>query len=332
MNNTVKLVTTSIIIVIASVIATVLSVSFGPRDIPLSTVIDALLNYDTSIFDHLVIQELRLPRVWMAATVGASLAISGALLQGGTRNPLADPSLLGMMAGAAFFVVLSRLLIGEQITYWLPVIAGAGALLSAVLVWSIATRTKAGATPLVLLLAGSAVSAFLAASTTFIQLADISTFEEMRVWLVGSLAGVKMSQFNYTLPWVVIGMIAALRLSPAVTMLSMGDDTATGLGIDVVKIRRQLLITVIILTAAAVSLAGPIGFIALTVPHSVKFFTGPDYRKVIPWSALVGAIYLVVADTLARVILAPREIATGLITVIIGAPIFIALIRTKVKV
>lgn len=321
---------TGVFALLLLLIALFLHLSIGSHTYTLSEVTQALFFYDSDNFSHLVIRELRLPRALVAMLVGGSLAVSGAIMQGVTRNPLADPSVLGMMSGGSLTVVLALNYFGTIILPWVPFIAAIGAMLSAMIVWFIASRANGGVSALSLILAGSAFSAFSVALLSLLNLLHMKTFEQMRVWLVGSLTGSNVEALQWGLPWLMVGLIGALVLAPSVTALSMGDQIATGLGLNISRKRWQLLVCVVLLTAVSISLAGPLGFIGLVIPHVVRVCIGSDYRVVIPYSLLCGAIYLLLVDSFARWIIQPNEIATGIITLLIGAPMFILLVKNKV--
>lgn len=303
-------------------------IAVGAKVIPLGTVAEAFLSYDDTLFDHVIIRELRLPRALMAVAVGAGLAVAGALMQGVTRNPLADPGLLGLLAGASFAVVLGTFA-GLSVPALIPLLAALGALGAAAIVWSIASAVPGGATPMTLVLAGAAVTAFLAALTAIMLLLDESSFESLRVWLTGTLTGQPGGTGLWAAGWLGLGLIVALGSSRQVTALAMGDETATGLGVDVAKLRLAILLSVVALTAAAVALAGPMGFVGLVVPHIVRLLVGHDYRVIVPGAAVAGAIFMLLADIAARMLLAPVEISTGLITALLGAPFFIWLVWAR---
>ncbi|WP_409438815.1 FecCD family ABC transporter permease [Psychromonas sp. GE-S-Ul-11] len=305
--------------------------SIGTKIIPIDELIQSFYAYNQDNFNHLIIQELRLPRALIAICVGACLAVSGALMQGVTRNPLADPGLLGMLTGAALGVVYWSTFVSSASLVWLPLVAAIGALISAIIVWSIASRVTGGITPLSLILSGSAFTAFTGALLAIHHLLDQHTFEEMRTWLVGSLLASNLATLYWCLPWIIIGLVAAIMLAPSVTALSMGEEVATGLGINIPRRKWQLLTCVVILTSVSVALAGPLGFIGLVIPHVVRFWVGADYRWIIPYCILLGAVYLLFVDTLARWLIQPHEIATGLITILIGAPLFIWLVKVRVR-
>ncbi|MBQ2260955.1 MAG: iron ABC transporter permease [Loktanella sp.] len=318
------------IMVIGSILVLFLwHIAVGAKSIPILTVAESLWHFDRTEFDHVVIRNLRLPRAIFAVTVGASLAVAGSLMQGVTRNPLAEPGLLGLLAGASFAVVAAVGFFGLATPGWIPVVAAAGALGGAVLVWTIAARVPGGATPLSLILSGAAVTAFLGALITLMQLMDEQTFESLRVWLTGTLAGRRMEVFVWCLPWFIGGLIIAIAVARQVTALAMGEETAIGLGVDIARLKIIVLICVVVLTAASVAVAGPLGFVGLVIPHVVRLLVGSDYRLIVPYSAGIGAAYLLVVDIAARLVLAPAEISTGIVTALLGAPFFVWLVRTR---
>jgi len=304
-------------------------ISVGTKPVSFSIIYQALTDFDKTVFDHIIIQKLRLPRALIAVAAGASLSVAGALMQGVTRNPLADPGLLGLLAGASFAVVMTYGYFNYSQIGYLPGVAAIGALLAAVLVWGIASAAPSGSTPLTLILSGVSVSAFLAAIITMVHLIDEEAYDEIRVWLTGSLSGNRLNIFYWALPWIIGGLALALTIARQVTALAMGDDTATGLGVDVARLKALALLAVIVLTAASVSIAGPMGFIGLIIPHVVRLFVGADYRLIIPYSAVVGAIYLLIVDIAARMVLSPVEISTGIVTAMLGGPFFVWLVRMR---
>lgn len=304
-------------------------ISVGAKAIPVSTVWEAIVAPQDGLFDHVVVRDLRMPRAIFAISVGAALSVAGALMQGVTRNPLAEPGILGLMAGATFAVVIGIGWYGLAGSAYIPLFAAVGAFIGAALVWTIASAAPGGATPLTLILSGVAVGGFLHAIESAAILLNAEAFRDFRVWLSGSLSGRDMATYLWALPWFVIGLGAALLIARPVTALAMGEETAAGLGVDTMKIKTIALGAVVILTAAAVSIAGPLGFVGLVIPHVVRIFVGADYRLIVPFSAIVGAGYVTVVDTVARVALAPIEISTGIVTTILGAPVFIWLVRAK---
>lgn len=306
-------------------------IAVGAKSLPLSTVLEALVHYDATTFDHIIVRELRLPRALIAALVGASLGVAGALMQGVTRNPLAEPGILGLMAGASFAVVMVVGVFEVVPAAALPWVAAAGALVTALLVWLIAQWAPGGATPLNLTLAGAAITAFLGALISVAHLLNQQTFEQLRVWLAGSLAARRVDELWITAPWILAALGLALGLSGKVTVLAMGDDVARGLGVRTAWLKVQVLLCVVVLTACSVALAGPLGFVGLVIPHVVRLFVGSDYRWIIPYSALVGATYLLGIDIIARLVLRPQEVATGIVTALVGAPLFVYLVRQRAR-
>ncbi|MEM8591179.1 MAG: iron ABC transporter permease [Pseudomonadota bacterium] len=304
-------------------------ISVGAKAIPLEIVWQALVSPEEGVFDHVVVRDLRMPRAIFAISVGAALAVAGALMQGVTRNPLAEPAILGLMAGATFAVIIGIGWFQLAGTAYVPLFAAIGALGGGILVFTIAGAAPGGATPLTLILAGAAVGGFLYAIEHAAILLNEDAFRDFRVWLSGSLSGRDMETYLWALPWFGGGLIAALVIARQVTALAMGEETAAGLGVDTVKIKAVALVSVVALTAAAVSIAGPLGFVGLVIPHVVRLFVGSDYRLIVPFSAIVGAGYVLVVDIAARVVLAPIEISTGIVTTMLGAPVFIWLVRAR---
>ena len=308
-----------------------LHIAVGAKALPLATVFEALTQRDGAVFDHMIIWDLRLPRALIALTVGAALSVAGALMQGVTRNPLADPGLLGLMAGASFAVVMASFFFGLAALFWLPWIAALGALVTALIVYCIAHWAPGGATPLTLTLSGAAISAFLGAIISIAHLLNEESFDNLRVWLSGSLAGRDIAMLYVTGPWIAIALALAIALARQVTALAMGDEVAKGLGVRTGALKLQLLVVVVVLTACSVALAGPMGFVGLVIPHVARLLVGSDYRWIVPYSAVIGAAYLLGVDIIARIAIPPREISTGIITAMVGAPVFIQLVRMRAR-
>lgn len=318
-----------VLVLATGLLAFAAHIAVGAKSIPLADVAVALLSYDSTVFDHVIIWDLRLPRAIFAVVVGASLSVAGALMQGVTRNPLAEPGILGLLIGASFTVVLAVGVFDLATTAAIPFIAAIGALGAAALVWGIAVSAPGGSTPLTLVLSGAAVTAFLGAIISMANLIDEDSFENLRVWLTGTLAGRSTDVLLWCLPWIAIGLGIAFGIARQVTALAMGDDTATGLGVQVGRLKVLVLTSVVALTAASVAIAGPMGFVGLVIPHVVRLFVGADYRLIVPYSAAIGAIYLLIVDIVARMALAPIEISTGIVTAMLGAPFFVWLVRAR---
>lgn len=304
-------------------------ISVGAKTIPLETVFGALMSFDGDEFDHVIIVGLRLPRAIYAAMIGASLSVAGALMQGVTRNPLAEPGILGILAGASFAVVIFVGYFGAVPPVYIPLVAAGGALVSAALVWGLSSAAPGGATPLTLVLSGAAITAFLGAFVTLANLLDGETFRNLRIWMTGALGGRDLDFLAWVAPWIFVGLIVAFGIARQVTALSMGEDTATGLGVNVARVKGLALGAAVALSAASVAIAGPMGFVGLVIPHVARILVGSDYRLIVPYSAGIGALYLLIIDIAARLVLAPVEIATGIVTAIVGAPFFVWLVRAR---
>ncbi|MBD1847333.1 iron ABC transporter permease [Cyanobacteria bacterium FACHB-63] len=311
-------------------IVLIYSVTLGARDIPLSTILESFMTFDRS-FDHLVIQTVRLPRSLIAMSVGAALAVSGALMQGLTRNPLAETGILGIEAGGALAVVISLFLFGGSSLTVSAGVAFLGAAIAAVLVYLLGTLGRGGATPLNLTVAGAAMTALISSITTAILIVSQRTLEEIRFWLAGSVAGRDFSLFLQVLPFLGAGLLIAFLLGRQITTISLGEEVATSLGQQTLWIKVLTAISIVLLAGSSVAIAGPIGFVGLVVPHGVRLFIKTDYRWILPYSAVFGAILLLVADIAARVVLKPQELPIGVMTAIVGAPLFVYLAKSKVK-
>lgn len=308
----------------------VASISFGAAEISLDTVYAALIGFDGST-DHLIIRTLRLPRSLIAIIVGAALAVAGALMQGLTRNPLAEPGILGINSGAALAVVITIFFLGSSSLSVYAWCAFLGAGVTVVLVYWLGSLGRGGLTPLNLTLAGAALSALFSSLTTGILIFSQKTLDEIRFWLAGSLAGRDFTLFWEVLPYIVIGLVIAFAISRPITTLSLGEDVAKGLGQRTAWVKVTAAVSVVLLAGSSVAVAGPIGFIGLVIPHIVRLFVGFDYRWILPYAAVFGAILLLVADMSARLLIKPQELPVGVMTALIGAPFFIYLARWKVK-
>ncbi|MEH1927721.1 FecCD family ABC transporter permease [Nostoc sp.] len=311
-------------------ICLVYSVTLGAAEIPLQKIFASFVTFDGS-YEHLVIQTVRLPRSLIAILVGAALAVSGALMQGLTRNPLADPGILGIQSGAALAVVATIFVFGNSSLSILTIVAFLGAGATAMLVYFLGSLGRGGATPLNLTVAGAALTALISSLTTGILIVSQRTLEEIRFWLAGSLAGRDTIIFFQALPFVVMGLILAFAIGRQITTISLGEDVAKGLGQQTAWVKIITAISVVLLAGSSVAIAGPIGFIGLVVPHVVRFFIKGDYSWILPYSALLGAIFLLVADISARVLLKPQELPVGVMTALVGAPFFVYLAKSKVK-
>lgn len=317
-----------LICAVAVLILCFLSLAVGTRVTPLQAVWDSVVAYDPTSTDQLVIRELRVPRTILGVLVGAALGLAGAVMQGVTRNPLADPGILGVNAGAALFVVLG-ISIGVTSPKGYVWFAFLGAAVASVVVYSVSALGREGATPVKLALAGAAVTAALSAVTSALLLLDQSTFDQFRFWAVGALTGRDMSIVAQISPFLVLGCVFSLFLGRVLNTLSLGEDVARGLGANVFLSRGLSAGAVVLLCGAATAACGPIGFVGLTIPHVARMFVGPDYRWVLPYSLLLSPILLLAADIVGRVIARPGELQVAIVTAFLGAPVFIALVRRK---
>ena len=305
------------------------SVTIGARPINLQTVWSALFAFDPRSTDHRIIWDLRLPRTVVGLSVGAALGLSGAVLQGATRNPLADPAILGIHSGAAMFVVLGVAVFGmtQLSTYvWLAFIGAGAAML---VVYAVASLGREGATPIKLALAGAALTAAMQSVTSAILLTSPRTLDEIRFWQVGSLVGRGMDIVVQVAPFMAVGFALALVTGRMLDGLSMGEDVARSLGQNVSRSRAIAGLAAVILAGAATAAAGPIAFVGLTVPHVARAITGPNYRWILPYSMLLAPVLLLGADVVGRVIAPPGEVQVGIVTAFLGAPFFIALVRRR---
>lgn len=307
--------------------AAIAHLGLGARYIAPPTVVQALIAFEPHNFDHRVIISLRLLRLVAALFTGGALGVAGALLQSVIRNPLGEPHILGLNAGAALAVVATAALgitVGD-VAVSRPLIAATGAAILFSLVMLLCSAGRAGFTPMKVTLCGVALSAFASSITAAILILDEQTLLSMRTWLAGDLAGLSWAQITPAAMAASAGFALAIALAPALNMLALGDTLARGLGVSLTRIRLLSLLAIALLCGAAVAIAGPIGFVGLVVPHMVRRLAGSDLRVVIPLSALGGAALLLLADIVARTLLSPQELATGVMTALVGAPLFMLL-------
>ncbi|MEM6502423.1 MAG: iron ABC transporter permease [Cyanobacteria bacterium P01_C01_bin.89] len=304
-----------------------LSLSLGAADIDGGTVWRSLFQFDESSVDQLIIRTVRLPRAMFAIIAGAALAVSGAITQGLTRNPLAAPDILGVNVGASFAMVLAITLNGQGSIGF----AFAGAAVTACTVYWLGSMGRSGLTPVKLIIAGAALTSLLSSLTTGFLILNQRTLEDIRLWLAGSLAGQDLDTMLPVLPYIAVGLAGSLLLGRQLTLLNLGEDVAQGLGLQTGWVKVAAAVIVVLLAGGVVSLAGPIGFLGLVIPHVVRFGVGVDYRWILPYSMVAGGIFLSIADTIARYALRPFELPVGIMTAIIGAPFFIGLVRSRLK-
>jgi iron complex transport system permease protein len=269
----------------------------------------------------------RCARTCLALAVGAALGLAGALMQGLTRNPLADPGLLGVNAGASFAMVLAMSTWGvSSLSAFLwCALAGAGVTMAAV--HGLAALGRHGATPVKLVIAGAAVGAALSSWTSGVLLTDRQTLESFRYWQVGTVGGRDLSVLATGAPFLLTGLVLALVGARLLDALALGDDVARGLGRHVVRDRLVVGLACTLLAGSATALAGPIAFVGLVVPHAVRALVGPGHRRVLPLSLVGGALLVTAADTVGRVVLPPTEVQVGIMTAVVGVPVFLVLVR-----
>ncbi|AAK90688.1 ABC transporter permease [Agrobacterium tumefaciens] len=319
------------LLVLVALSATVLMLLFiaslltGARAIAPSTGFYALFAYDPASAEHIIIRDYRLPRTLLGLLCGAAFGVSGALIQAITRNPLADPGILGVNAGAAFFVTLAVGLLGFHAISSYLWFAFLGAVAVTLIVYSVGSRGRDGASPARLVLSGVALSAVLGGIGSAITLLDPRTFDGLRVWSIGSLSGRNMDVVLTVAPFIIFGLVLSLCVAPSLNAVALGDDPSRALGVNLVRTRILVVIAVTLLAGAATAAAGPIGFIGLMVPHVVRWLSGPDQRRIIAFTILCSPILLLTADIAGRLVLFSGELEAGIVTAFIGAPVLIVL-------
>ncbi|MCZ8515603.1 iron ABC transporter permease [Paenibacillus filicis] len=302
------------------------SVMFGLRTYSWEQIVSAYMQFNGSN-EHIIIQTARVPRALIAALVGGSLAVAGALMQAITHNPLASPSIFGVNAGAAFAIVLSVALFNVSGLSQFTWIAFLGAAVSAGLVYTLGSLGRDGLTPIKITLAGSAMSAFFAALTQGILLASGKAFDQVLFWLVGSVAGRTMDMFLSVFPYMLAAIIGAFLLASPINVLSMGEDVAKGLGQRTALVKAAAAVVIVLLAGGSVAVAGPVVFVGIIVPHVARFLVGTDHRWLLPYCAVLGALLLVSADIAARFIAMPKEVQVGVTTALLGVPFFVYIAR-----
>lgn len=305
--------------------AFVLALTFGAAQTTIQDVWDALFSASRSDV-AIMLQEIRIPRVVGAIVVGAALAVSGAIMQGMTRNPLADPGLIGLTAGANAALAITIALLPSVQYFGLMISCFIGAAVGAVLVFGIGSSQRGGLSSFRIILAGSAISLFLHAIAEGIGL-YFKISKDVSMWTAGGLIGTSWGQLQMVIPVIVLGLVVAILFSKQLTLLSLSEEVATGLGQRIFIVKVVLFLVTVLLAGAAVSLVGNLVFIGLMIPHIVRLLVGMDYRAIIPMSAIAGAIFMVLADTTARTLHAPFETPVGAIVSLIGLPFFLLIVR-----
>ncbi|GAA0134417.1 iron ABC transporter permease [Paenibacillus sp. YSY-4.3] len=323
----------SVILILGSapfliVLTILLSVLYGAKNIDLSTIREALFHFDPGNVDHQIIIHSRLPRVVGALLIGAFLAISGALMQGMTRNYLASPSIMGVSDGSAFAITLCMVFMPDSTSVEMILYSFIGSALSIVIVFGLASLLPGGLSPVRMAILGTIIGTFLsslsAAIATYFQVSQNISF-----WYNARLHQLNPDLIKLAIPFAVIGIALAIWLSKSITVLSLGEEIALSLGQKTKLIKLATMLTVVILTGISVALAGKIGFVGLIVPHIVRFLTGVNYKWIIPCSGIVGALFLALCDILSRFLNYPYEMPIGVVTSLLGVPFFLYLIRTR---
>lgn len=304
-----------------------LSLAFGTRVVSVDELWRALAGDTSGVGEAAVVT--RVPRTVLALLVGAALAVSGAAMQAVTRNPLADPGILGVSSGAALAVVTGIAFFGMSNPYAYIAVAIAGAAAAAVFVYLVGSLGRGGATPLKLALAGAAISATFTSLISAVLLPRVDVITTFRFWQIGGVGGATWDRIAIIVPFLAAGAIICLVTARGLNTLGLGDDLAAGLGENVLRTRLIAAAGAVVLCGAATAIAGPIGFVGLVVPHLCRLLVGADQRWLLPFSAVVGAGLLVAADVIGRVIARPEEIEVGIITAFIGAPVFIWIVRRQ---
>ncbi|WP_404801932.1 FecCD family ABC transporter permease [Brevibacterium aurantiacum] len=305
-----------------------LSIAVGSKDIPLSVVVDSLL-HNTGEGDAYVVWDMRIPRTVVGLAVGVALGVAGALIQALTRNPLADPGILGVNAGASFFVAFGVAAFGVTSISGYVWFSFFGALVVTVAVYIIGSAGRGGADPVQLTLAGVALGAVLGGIVTAMVLLDPQAFDKMRNWNAGSIVGRGWDVLLPVLPFLMIGIILAVVAVPSLNAIALGDDLARSLGANIVRTRILVIVAVTLLAGGATAIAGPIGFVGLMVPHIARWIVGPDQRWILAYTILLAPCLVLAADIVGRIVIRPGEFPVGIVTAFVGAPVLIVLVRRK---
>jgi iron complex transport system permease protein len=313
--------------VLALVVLCVLSVALGAREVTVSEILAGLTGDVRGVSEAAVVA--RVPRTVLALLVGAALGVAGAGMQAVTRNPLADPGILGVSGGAALAVVVGIVFFGLADPTAYLFVAIAGAAVAAVFVYGVGSLGGGGATPLKLTLAGAAISAAFASLTSALLLPRVDAMETFRFWQIGGVGGATWDRITLVLPVLAVGALVCFLCARGMNSLALGDELAAGLGENVFRTRLVAAAGAVILCGAATAVAGPIAFVGLVIPHLCRLLVGTDHRWLLPFCAIAGAGLLVAADVIGRVVARPEEIEVGIITAFIGAPVFIWIVRRQ---
>ena len=310
------------------VAVTFISIIYGTKDISLHTIWQSIVNFDKSDPDHQIIRSNRIPRAIAVLCVGAFLAVAGAIMQGITRNYLASPSLLGVNDGSAFVITLAVVFIPGLANYQMILLSIAGSAMGAALVFGFGSLIRNGLSPVRLAIIGTVIGTFLSSLATAIAM-YFQVSQTIAAWYNTKIHTVNMDMLLMSIPFGAVGLVLALICARAITITSLGEDIATGLGQKTKAIRYLSMFAVVLLTGTSVALVGKIAFVGLVIPHIVRFIVGIDYRNIIPCSILIGALFLSLCDLVSRYLNFPFETPIGVVTAFIGIPFFLYLIRSR---
>jgi iron complex transport system permease protein len=312
---------------VALIVLTVLSVMVGSKAIPVAVIWDALFN-SSSDPDQFAVRDLRVPRTIVGLAVGAALGVAGALIQALTRNPLADPGILGVHAGASFAVTIAVGVLGVRDFTGYMWFAFAGALVVTIMLLALGS-TRQGSSPVIMVLAGVCVGAVLRGAGSALELTNPDAFDQMRFWNAGSILGRPLELVWPVLPFLAVALVLALVVSGSLNAMALGDELAASQGVRLVRTRVLTVAAITLLAGGATAIAGPIGFVGLMVPHVARWVVGPHQRWILAYSVLLGPILLLSSDILGRIVMSPSEFPVGVVTAFVGAPVLIALVRRK---
>jgi iron complex transport system permease protein len=303
------------------------SLVLGRTEITFSTAVEAFSKYNEDSIEHIVLYTERLPRTAIAGVVGAGLATAGALMQALTRNPLASPSVFGINAGAIFFIVLS--IVGFSVSslntmMWFGFV---GAALAAGIVYALGSLGRDGITPIKMILAGTAITAIFTSFTQAMLVLNSTGLEDVLFWLSGSVSGRTLEMLYPVLPYMILAALVSLFMGRAINLLLTGEDIARAMGQNVLLVKLLMGAVIVLLAGGSVAVAGAVGFVGLVVPHIMRALVGNDYRWLIPYSLLGGAVLLLCSDVVARLAILPNELPIGVVTALIGGPFFIYIAR-----
>lgn len=305
------------------------SLVFGATNFDGMTAFRAIFAYDDGIRDQVVIRTTRWPRALIAVAVGAALAVAGAVMQAITRNPLASPGVLGVNAGATFFIITAALVFSISHKLALMGVAFLGASVSAGIVYALGSLGRDGLSPLRIVMAGAALTAMFASFTQMMLVTNKQGLNSVLFWLTGSIAGRSAALLQTAWPFMLAGLLCSWYLARDLNLLAMGQNLATGMGQRTLAVKAAAFACVVALAGGAVSIAGPIAFIGIVIPHICRFAVGADHRWLLPYSAAAGALLLVLADIVARFVISPEEIPVGVMTALLGGPFFVHLARKE---